>query len=79
MPSGAVERKSGSPRAHRVVGPGTHRDSRPREVHTTDPCAYLTITSHPDEIPAVCEYHDVFLTELLGMPPDQDVEFVIEL
>jgi hypothetical protein len=25
------------PRAHRVVGPGTHRGSGPREVHTTPP------------------------------------------
>jgi hypothetical protein len=27
----------------------------------------------------VCEYLDVFLDELPGMPPDRDVEFVIEL
>jgi hypothetical protein len=27
----------------------------------------------------VCEYPDVFLDELPGMPPDRDVEFVIEL
>jgi hypothetical protein len=30
-----VQHKSSSPRAHRVVGPGTHRGSGPREVHTT--------------------------------------------
>jgi hypothetical protein len=30
------------PGAHRVVGPGTHRGSGPREVHTT-PAAYLVI------------------------------------
>jgi hypothetical protein len=39
MPSGAVWPKSSSPRGHRVVGPGTHRDSAPREVHTTFPSA----------------------------------------
>ena len=27
----------------------------------------------------VCEYEDVFLDELLGLPPHRDVDFVIEL
>jgi hypothetical protein len=45
----------------------------------TDSCAYVTIISHLDEIPVVCEYPDVFPDELSGMPPDRDVEFVIEL
>ena len=31
------------------------------------------------EVPVVCEYPDVFLEKLPGMPPDQDVEFVIIL
>jgi len=31
------------------------------------------------EIPVVSEYPDVFPEELPGMPPDRDVEFVIEL
>ena len=31
------------------------------------------------EISVVCEYPDVFLEELPGMPPDRDIEFVIEL
>jgi NAD-dependent dihydropyrimidine dehydrogenase PreA subunit len=31
------------------------------------------------KIPMVCEYADVFPDELLGMPPDQDIEFAIEL
>jgi hypothetical protein len=44
-----------------------------------NPSAYVTITSHLDEIPVVCEYLYVFPDELPGMPPDQDVEFVIEL
>jgi hypothetical protein len=44
-----------------------------------NPCAYVTTTSHFDEILVVCEYPDVFPDELPGMPPDRDVEFVIEL
>jgi hypothetical protein len=32
-----------------------------------------------ENIPVVCEYPDVFSEELPGMPPDRDVEFVIEL
>jgi hypothetical protein len=46
---------------------------------STDFCAYVTIISPIDEIPVVWEYPDVFLDELPGMPPDKDVEFVIEL
>ena len=32
-----------------------------------------------EDIPMVYDYLDVFLEELLGMPPDREVEFVIEL
>ena len=32
-----------------------------------------------DDIPEVCEYADVFLDDLPGLPPDRDIEFVIEL
>jgi hypothetical protein len=32
-----------------------------------------------EEVPVVNEYPDVFPEELLGMPPDRDVEFVIDL
>jgi hypothetical protein len=46
---------------------------------STDSCAYVTIISPLEEIPVVCEYPDVFPDELPGMPPDRDVEFVIEL
>jgi hypothetical protein len=31
------------------------------------------------DIPIVCEFHDVFPNDLLGLPPDRDVEFKIEL
>jgi hypothetical protein len=32
-----------------------------------------------DEIRIVRDYPDVFLEELPGMPPNQDIEFIIEL
>ena len=32
-----------------------------------------------EEVPVVCEYPDVFPEELPGMPPDRDIEFVIDL
>jgi len=32
-----------------------------------------------EEIPVVCDYSDVFPEDLPGLPPDRDVEFVIEL
>jgi hypothetical protein len=32
-----------------------------------------------EEIPVVCEFPDVFPEELTELPPDRDVEFVIEL
>jgi hypothetical protein len=32
-----------------------------------------------DQVPVVCEYPDVFPEEFPGMPPDRDIEFVIEL
>ena len=31
------------------------------------------------DIPVVCEFLDVFLDELPGLPPDRDIEFKIEL
>jgi hypothetical protein len=32
-----------------------------------------------DQVPVVCEYPNVFPEELPGMPPDWDIEFIIEL
>jgi hypothetical protein len=32
-----------------------------------------------EEIPVVCEFLDMFPEELTELPPDRDVEFVIEL
>ena len=31
------------------------------------------------DIPVVCEFLDVFPDELLGLPPDREIEFKIEL
>ena len=31
------------------------------------------------DIPVVCEFLDVFLDELPGLPPNRDIEFHIEL
>jgi hypothetical protein len=39
-----------------------------------NPCSYAAAT-----VQLVCEYPDVFPDDLPGMPPDRDVEFVIEL
>jgi hypothetical protein len=36
-------------------------------------------TSQGSEVPVVKEFPDVFPEELQGMPPDRDIEFVIEL
>jgi hypothetical protein len=44
-----------------------------------DPSAYVSISTNLEEIPVVCDYPDVFPDDLLGMPPNRDIEFVIEL
>jgi hypothetical protein len=45
----------------------------------THSCALTMLESHVERISVVCEYPDVFPDELLGMPPDRDIEFAIEL
>jgi hypothetical protein len=42
-------------------------------------CAYAVEGVKLEDIPIVCEYPDVFPDDLPGMPPDRDIEFVIEL
>jgi hypothetical protein len=42
-------------------------------------CAYAIEGIKLKDIPIVCEYLDIFLDDLPGMPPDRDIEFVIEL
>jgi hypothetical protein len=60
----------------------------PTSGHTTlylpktegiNPCSFTAVTVQLENIPVVCEYLDVFPDVLPGMPPDRDVEFVIEL
>jgi hypothetical protein len=40
---------------------------------------YSLHTKAISDVLTVCEYSDVFLEELPGLPPDRDVEFVINL
>jgi hypothetical protein len=42
-------------------------------------CVYATTDIKLEDILIVCEYPDVFPDDLPGMPPDRDIEFVIEL
>jgi hypothetical protein len=46
---------------------------------TTRSCAFSMIELPLKKILVVCEYADVFLDELPGMPPDRDIELAIEL
>jgi hypothetical protein len=39
----------------------------------------LVLPHNLEDIPVVCEYLDVFPDDLPGMPPDRDIDFVIEL
>jgi hypothetical protein len=40
---------------------------------------YEAIMPEIHDIPVVCEFKDVFSEDLPGLPPERDVEFVIEL
>jgi hypothetical protein len=42
-------------------------------------CAYAITNIKLEDIPVVYEYPDVFSDDLPGMPPDRDIEFIIEL
>jgi hypothetical protein len=42
-------------------------------------CTYAASGIKLKDIPIVCEYPDVFPDDLPGMPPDRDIEFIIEL
>jgi hypothetical protein len=44
-----------------------------------NPCSYAVVTVQLENIPVVCEYPDIFPDDLPDMPPDRDIEFVIEL
>jgi hypothetical protein len=42
-------------------------------------CTYTASGIKLMDIPIVCEYPDVFPDDLPGMPPDRDIEFIIDL
>ena len=42
-------------------------------------CAFVMRETKLEDTPVVCEYADVFPDDLPEMPPDRDIEFVIEL
>jgi hypothetical protein len=42
-------------------------------------CAYAIEGIKIEDIPIVCEYPYIFPDDLPGMPPDRDIEFIIEL
>jgi hypothetical protein len=41
--------------------------------------AHHAVAQNLEDIPIACEFSGVFPEALLGMPPDRDVEFTIEL
>jgi hypothetical protein len=43
------------------------------------PSVHHTAAQNLEDIPVACEFSDIFLEDLPGMPPDRDVEFAIEL
>ena len=50
----------------------------PQQEYNT-PCTSVVKDIKLDDIPVVCEYADVFSDDLPGLPPNRDIEFVIEL
>jgi hypothetical protein len=43
------------------------------------PPVHHTAAQNLEDIPVACEFPDIFSEDLSGMPPDRDVEFIIEL
>jgi hypothetical protein len=63
------------------LGSSTHGSVSLRLPSPTSIASALhhTAAQNLEDIPVACEFPDVFPEDLPGMPPDQDVEFVIEL
>jgi hypothetical protein len=63
------------------LGSSTHDSVSLRLLSPTSIASVLhhTTAQNLEDIPVACEFLDVFPEDLPGMPPDQDVEFVIEL
>ena len=62
-----------------ISGDGTHVKFAATKPASKLLCHTSVAAPTMDEIPVVCEYPDVFPEELPGMPPDRDIEFIIEL
>ena len=45
----------------------------------TEPMVCSIQATSIEELPVICEYLDVFPEELPEMPPDKDLEFIIDL
>jgi hypothetical protein len=70
---------STSPRLVTLVHPdGTRVTFEPMKSQDI-PAVYSLHTRAISDVPVVCEYEDVFPEELPGLPPDRDVEFLINL
>jgi hypothetical protein len=48
-------------------------------VPTATPSVHHTAAENLEDIPVACDFPDVIPEHLPGMPPDRDVEFIIEL
>ena len=70
---------STSPRLVTLLHPNgtkvTFEPMKSRDIRAVYNLSMKTIA----DVPVVCEYLDIFLEELPGLPPDRDVEFVINL
>ena len=61
----------------------TNSDGKQVTCHTRrsgpDPMVFSIKAKSLEKVPVVNEYPNVFPEELPGMPPDRDIEFVIDL
>jgi hypothetical protein len=70
---------STSPRLVTLVHPDRTRVTFEPMKSRDIPPVYSLHTKAISDVPVVCEFEDVFLEELPRLPPDRDVEFVINL
>jgi hypothetical protein len=48
-------------------------------ISVATPSIHHTAAQNLEDIPVACEFPDIFPDDLPGMPPDRDVEFIIEV
>jgi hypothetical protein len=48
-------------------------------IPVATPSVHHTAAQNLEDIPIACEFPDIFPDDLPGIPPDRDVEFIIEL